>query len=333
MLANRSAGTASKTAAGGAGSLLESQACPYGLCEGDGWVVDEDARTAYDCPCRRREILRRRRGGRPPRCRSRQEALAFVYPVRRPSRHALEQAYEAAYPRPAWDAPAVAHQQWERGRETVVAAALADWRLYRVGGQHSLTTNEQRRLALEHAGRSRSRRTIQRVHRILEQLGVARYSHVRRGGAQAGNRDCLCVEYHGVRYRDPCARPPRRRRRRFCADPHTRMSPRPYGAAAQPPYRGQCAAAVASQPTRSCESAQARGAPRTTAPDLEGEEDPMPHLCDDQHNPGKERRWELEQAIQFRELELRVGFGDPARIRRELEALRRQLTRLESDEE
>ena len=39
---------------------LEPQTCPYGLCDGTGFVVDEATRVARPCRCRPQRVERRR---------------------------------------------------------------------------------------------------------------------------------------------------------------------------------------------------------------------------------------------------------------------------------
>lgn len=45
---------------GGEAARWRSGACPYGLCDGSGFIVDEQSNTAWDCRCRQALIARRR---------------------------------------------------------------------------------------------------------------------------------------------------------------------------------------------------------------------------------------------------------------------------------
>jgi DNA replication protein DnaC len=44
-------------------SLAAGGPCPYGLCDGSGFVLDEQTNTASDCPCRAGRIAKRRMAG------------------------------------------------------------------------------------------------------------------------------------------------------------------------------------------------------------------------------------------------------------------------------
>jgi len=39
---------------------LSQDRCPFGLCDGSGFVVDEDTNTASDCRCRAQRVSRAR---------------------------------------------------------------------------------------------------------------------------------------------------------------------------------------------------------------------------------------------------------------------------------
>lgn len=80
----------------------------------------------------------------------------------------------------------------ERGRETRWVAFRTVWRHTRASGTLDFrTTTPQRARAMELAGRARSDRTVQRVHRDLAAMGLVVTRHVHRGRATPGFRDCL----------------------------------------------------------------------------------------------------------------------------------------------
>jgi DNA replication protein DnaC len=55
-----------------------SGACPYGLCDGSGFLVDEAANTASDCRCRAQRIARRRASTLEARIPNRYRAVSFA---------------------------------------------------------------------------------------------------------------------------------------------------------------------------------------------------------------------------------------------------------------
>ena len=139
------------------------------------------------------------RGRRPPRRRTRQEALNLSYPHRQLTRKDFACRYEITFP-PPLHPPARA--SWESGLETVWLEYVLTWRLYRARGQHCGTVNRDRAAALSSRGRPRARRSVQRAHRRLEAMGVACYLHERRGGSMPGNKDRLVVEIRTPGQRD-----------------------------------------------------------------------------------------------------------------------------------
>lgn len=136
------------------------------------------------------------RGKREPRMRSRDHALALAYTHRQLDRKRFDELFEREWPRPVHGPAASA---WERGRETLWQHYIGIFRLYRARGQHSRTTNAQRGAALAGRGRPRCRRQVQRLHRRLEQMGVALLGHYKDQGPVPGHRDCLVLEI-----RTPC---------------------------------------------------------------------------------------------------------------------------------
>ena len=95
----------------------------------------------------------------------------------------------------------------ERGTETLWRQYQADVRTYKVKGQGFLTTNGQRAEALRKGGLTRCERTVQRSHAILAEMGLLRRFHDRRGGARAGNRDRLRVQFAPSYVTPPSAAP------------------------------------------------------------------------------------------------------------------------------
>jgi DNA replication protein DnaC len=55
----------------------DPDACPYGLCDGSGFVVDEASNTASDCSCRAQRIARRRTAALQARIPNRYRAITF----------------------------------------------------------------------------------------------------------------------------------------------------------------------------------------------------------------------------------------------------------------
>lgn len=51
--------------------------CPYGLCDGSGFLIEEESNTAYDCRCRRTQIARVRAGRLEARIPTRYRALTL----------------------------------------------------------------------------------------------------------------------------------------------------------------------------------------------------------------------------------------------------------------
>ena len=94
-----------------------------------------------------------------------------------------------------------------RGTETLWQLYRADARALQAKGQGFLTTNGQRARALEHAGRPRCARTVQRAHQALHQMGLLRTFHDRRGLMRPGRRDRLRVQFAPSYVAPPSAAP------------------------------------------------------------------------------------------------------------------------------
>ena len=208
-----------------------------GSCE-NGWVYTQSVPAGYPCSCqgqprperpafrdgyspgggiskKARARLAGRRGGlasgvtrrqlargrRVPHSRTRGQALALAYRQRQLRRSEVFRLYERHFPRPERPTAASA---WERGRQTLYEHYVLTFRLYRAAGQHARTTNGQRGAALSSRGRPRCRRTIQRLNRKLETLGLAVVSHYRDQRDRPGHKDCLVVE---VRFPDLACHP------------------------------------------------------------------------------------------------------------------------------
>jgi DNA replication protein DnaC len=62
---------------GGSSSSSSSEACPFGLCDGSGFVVDEETNTASDCRCRAGRIARSRAARLEARIPRRYAGLSF----------------------------------------------------------------------------------------------------------------------------------------------------------------------------------------------------------------------------------------------------------------
>ena len=137
---------------------------------------------------KRRQLAR---GRRLPRRRTRHEALSLAYRHRQLTQAELYRRYELEWPRPERPTAAVA---WEKGRETLWEHYRSVFTGFRAQGQHYRTTNGQRGAALALRGRPRSRRTVQRLNRKLDLLGVAHVGHYKDQGARPGHKDCLVVE-------------------------------------------------------------------------------------------------------------------------------------------
>lgn len=129
---------------------------------------------------------------RPPRLRSRQDALALRYPIRQVGHEEFEQLYAAMCEREEIPFD-------RRGLHTAHELYKQQLTAFRVQGQDWETTNTQIARGLELRGRARCRRTVQRTRKRLEAMKLVGYSHVRRSGALCvpGQMDtlrvrCLC---------------------------------------------------------------------------------------------------------------------------------------------
>ena len=129
-----------------------------------------------------------------PHVRDRAHALALSYPVRQVSREEHQRRYRA------W-CEAEGRCFNEAGWETNWQLYLGCARRYRVSGQDFETTNAQQARGLANRGRPRCTRTVQRQRQALVEMGLVRFSHVRRRGAEAGHRDSLRVCLMNVRRR------------------------------------------------------------------------------------------------------------------------------------
>ncbi|HUB75756.1 MAG TPA: hypothetical protein VL977_01805, partial [Solirubrobacteraceae bacterium] len=56
-----------------------TETCPYGLCDGSGFVLDQDARTASDCRCRPARIGQARARSLEARIPARYRAISFEH--------------------------------------------------------------------------------------------------------------------------------------------------------------------------------------------------------------------------------------------------------------
>ena len=166
---------------------------------------------------RRREAARLagRASGRARRARSpmkrrmgRQAALALKYRHRQLDRKGFYALYEQHRPRPL-EAPLIAVERWEMGRNIAWRYYRSLFRRFRFEGQHFRTTNGQRAAALANEDRPRCRRTVQRLNRLLEEMGVAKISWHKNQGNTPGHKDCLVVEIRTLcKSAQTCVTPP-----------------------------------------------------------------------------------------------------------------------------
>lgn len=131
---------------------------------------------------------KRRQFAQPQKRRVRQRELALKFPVKLIDRAEFDRRDFARR-------LAAGLNPNERGTETLWQEYLSCARAYKAQGQGFLTTNGQRSAALHKAGRPRCARTIRRAHAALTEMGLLRRFHDRRGGARAGNRDRLRVQF------------------------------------------------------------------------------------------------------------------------------------------
>jgi hypothetical protein len=239
---------------------------------------------------KRRQRSQRRRCNRQ---RSRQRALALAYAHRQLTREQFETLYEREYPRP--ERPCAA-ARWEQGRDAHWQHYVSSWRIYRHAGQHTRTTRGQRARALELAGipniagKPRSMRHVRRMNQRLEALGLAVFTHLRDQGSRPGRKDCLVLEIR---------------------TPEIQNVTPPAGAGTTPSGGG-----VPALPTESTSTDSVAPAARAMPPD-----------GGDQLRAAK--RAELEAAIEFQELKLRIGFAPPAMARATLGRLRAEVALLD----
>jgi len=143
---------------------------------------------------------KRRQLAEPRKRRVRQRELALKFPVRLIGRPEFERRDFERRLR-------LGINPNERGTETLWQKYLDNARVYRVKGQGFLTTNGQRAEGMRKAGRPRCERTVQRAHAALAEMGLLRTFHDRRGGARAGNRDRLRVQFAPSFVAPPSAAP------------------------------------------------------------------------------------------------------------------------------
>lgn len=224
-------------------------------------------------------------GRRVPHRRTRDQALALTYRQRQVTRREFERLYRRA--RPTGN---------EGGLETGYQHYLAVFCRYRRDGQHYRTTNQQRAAALTTRGRPRCRRQVQRLNRLLADMGLAVVSHYRDQGATPGHRDCLVVELRTPRSKN--------------------VTP-PAGAGALPSARGSCSAPKGS----SCTETTGRASPSLSPPPSAADEEGPPEAA-------VTERDQVAGQLEFAELMLRVGFGDRVLVGERAAQLRRRLHRI-----
>ena len=238
---------------------------------------------------RRRALAR---GRRPARRRTRQTALALQYKQHQLTRKEFARRYREI--RPTGN---------ERGLETAWTEYMSLFTAYRCQGQHYRTTNGQRAIALFRRGRPRCRRQIQRVHRLLEEMGVAKISHYKDQRDRPGHKDCLVVEMR---------RPPSRSSKN--------VTP-PLRGSGNPPHGREV---PTTQPEKNEETPSGNDlSPPPSAADEAGAHSGAPD-----QSP---REAELEAAIRFTQMKLEIGFC-PGPARHELQRLQGELRRLRAME-
>lgn len=143
---------------------------------------------------RRRQLAK---GRRQPHRRTRQQALSLAYRHRQLTRGQFARIYDQARPLRSDRPQAIASH--ERGCETAYRYYLSLFTRYRVDGNHYRTTNGQRGAALSRAGRPRCRRQLQRLARLMDEMGLAAVSHFKDKRNTPGHRDCLVVEIRSAK--------------------------------------------------------------------------------------------------------------------------------------
>ena len=229
-------------------------------------------------------------GRRQPRYRSRQHALAATYKRRQLTRGQFARLYQEARPLRSDRPQAIASH--ERGLETAYGYYLSLFTRYRVDGNHYRTTNAQRGAALARTGRPRCRRQLQRLARLMAELGLAHVSHVRNEGAKAGARDCLEVELLSS---DAWMSPPRK-------------------AGAPTPLRGMVGAPPPAEKGSIGQSGEGRASPSRLAP---------PSAADDGNDNGRAGESEAHRTLRFLEMKAAAGWMSPGLSFRLHEARRR----------
>jgi hypothetical protein len=237
-----------------------------------------------------------------PRARSGQSALALNYKQPGITRRLFERAYELEHPFPDL-APDVAGYQWLRGRDTAWTIVKSLERWWRVKGQHFTFTNGQLLATMDRLGLELGRRQLQRVRGLLGRLGYGVGLHVRRGGAEPGNRDFLRFE------------------RRWTGRVYGRsMYVTPPSGAGACPLRGKQAPA--------CTSTSTALIPRSSIADDVGHRCAAPGIEEEQAETGTESPIESETERRFVFLSIALEHA-PALLsrsdRQELERLRRRL--------
>jgi hypothetical protein len=161
------------------------------------------------------------------------------------------------------------------------------------------TTNKEGEARMKNAGREREERTIRRLHRELEAMGLAQATHIKRSGAarRPGELDYLRIAVANISFVRPCFAGPRQEETSL-----------------------QDVSSIAEAPT-STATTTASLPPPTAAdgdPPHEGAGTPL---------ASKEG---IEAQIRFQELKLTTGFGCPDRIRATIGHLRAELRELEA---
>jgi len=118
--------------------------------------------------------------------RSQRDGLALAYPVQRVSRATFVTLFAQLQQREGITLSA-------RGLQTAYVAYRGHSARYRVKGQDHRTCRPQQARGMERRGRPRCPRTMQRVDRRLEAMGLIRVVHVKRLRATAGHMDHIAV--------------------------------------------------------------------------------------------------------------------------------------------
>lgn len=211
--------------------------------------------------------------------------LELTWELRRIGRREFDRRYEAMWPRPDWPAAAAS---WERGRSALWQHLMGCYALVCARGQHCGTTNGQRGIALSSRGLPRCRRSVQYYNRRLEALGILGALHVRGPRQRDGSRgkDFLRIEWRVTR-------------RLLCTPPTGTVNPclRQGGL---PPFQQRTAS---SAPPSAADLGPPGGPAEQPVSEEEG----------------------LAAQIQFQQLMLDLGIGDPVVNRAKIGQLGREL--------